>query len=46
MARMKPIKYRTESLSRWIVIGPFLVVVALLAALAIEGFDILSSPPT
>jgi signal transduction histidine kinase len=43
MARMKPIKYRTESLSRWIVIGPFLVVVALLAALAIEGFDILSS---
>ena len=43
MARMKPIKHRTESLSRWIVIGPFLVVVALLAALAVEGFDILSS---
>jgi PAS domain S-box-containing protein len=43
MARKKPLSNRTESLSRWIVIGPFLAVVALLAALGAEGVDILSA---
>jgi signal transduction histidine kinase len=40
--RMKPIRI-PDMLSRWIVIGPFLIVVALLAALGAEGVDILSA---
>jgi len=39
---MKPIRI-PDMLSRWIVIGPFLIVVALLAALGAESVDILSA---